>query len=126
MNRYLYEKDLRQMKLIILESRRHDAVVLELAATLGIKRQQLRKILIERSDMVFLENLPARCDAARETGDDTERLLGIPLLVQTFHLLSREEGVQVTEQYLQRIQNGVTQEAALSEARMEILEMIQS
>ncbi len=34
MNRYLYEKDLRQMKLIILESRRHDAVVQELAASL--------------------------------------------------------------------------------------------
>ncbi len=124
MNRYLYEKDLRQMKLIILESRRHDAAVMELAATLGIKRQQLRKILIERSDMMFLENLPARCDAARETGDDTERLLGIPLLTQAFHLLSREEGVSVREQYLQRIQSGTTLEGALLEAQMEILEMI--
>jgi len=126
MNRYLYEKDLRQMKLIILESRRHDAVVLELAATLGIKRQQLRKILIERSDMMFLENLPARCDAARETGDETERLLGIPLLTRAFHLLSREEGTQIREQYLQKIQNGITPEAALSEAQLEILEMIRS
>lgn len=126
MNRYLYEKDLRQIKLIILESRRHDAVVQELAATLGIKRQQLRKILIESSDMMFLENLPARCDAARETGDETERLLGIPLLVQAFHLLSREEGALVREQYLQRIQNGIPQEVALSEAQVEILEMIRS
>jgi len=126
MNRYLYEKDLRQMKLIILESRRHDAVVQELAATLGIKRQQLRKILIESSDMMFLENLPARCDAARETGDETERLLGIPLLTQAFHLLSREEGAQVREQYLQRIQNGITQEVAISKAQIEILEMIRS
>ncbi|GAA5262344.1 DUF1959 family protein [Methanocalculus sp. MC3] len=126
MNRYLYEKDLRQMKLIILESRRHDAVVQELAATLGIKRQQLRKILIESSDMMFLENLPARSDAARETGDETERLLGIPLLVQAFHLLSREEGARVREQYLQRIQNGITQEVAISKAQMEVLEMIRS
>jgi energy-converting hydrogenase A subunit M len=126
MNTYLYEKDLRQMKLTILESRRHDAVVMELAATLGIKRQQLRKILIERSDMMFLENLPARCDAARETGDETERLLGIPLLTQAFHLLSKEEGSLVREQYLQRIQNGITLEVALSEAQMEILELIRS
>lgn len=126
MNTYLYEKDLRQMKLTILESRRHDAVVLELAATLAIKRQQLRKILIERSDMMFLENLPARCDAARKTGDETERLLGIPLLTQAFHLLPKEEGERIKEQYLQRIQNGIIQDVAISEAQMEILEMIQS
>ncbi len=124
MNRYLYEKDLRQMKLIILESRRHDAAVLELAAILDIKRQQVRKILIERSDMMFLENLPARCDAARETGDETERLLGIPLLTQAFHLLSGEEGIRVREQYLQRIQNGITPEVALSEAQVDMLELI--
>ncbi|HIJ06333.1 MAG: Uncharacterized protein XE11_0939 [Methanomicrobiales archaeon 53_19] len=126
MNTYLYEKDLRQMKLTILESRRHDAVVLELAATLGIKRQQLRKILIEHFDMLFLENLPARCDAARETGDDTEKLLGIPLLTQAFRLLSKEEGDQIKEQYLERIENGITEETARSEAQMEILVLIRS
>lgn len=126
MNKYLYEKDLRQMKLIILESRRHDAAVLELAATLGIKRQQLRKILIERSDMMFLENLPARCDVAREAGDDTERLLGIPLLTQAFCLISKEDGVLIKEQYLRRIQDGIKHEAAVSEARMEMMELIRS
>ncbi|MDO9538941.1 MAG: DUF1959 family protein [Methanocalculus sp.] len=124
MTTYLYEKDLRQMKLLILESRRHDAVVQEIATTLGIKRQQLRKILVERCDMILLENLPARCDAARETDDLISQSLGIPLITQAAELLTREEGARIRMGVNVQIEHGVPRETAILEAKTEILELI--
>jgi energy-converting hydrogenase A subunit M len=61
---YLYEKDLISQKYQILMSPRHDHLVRELAAELQIPVQEIRKYLIEHLDMILLENLPARAEAA--------------------------------------------------------------
>ena len=124
MSRYLYEKDLSRMKLLILESKRHDAVVQEIATTLGIKRQALRKILIERCDMILLENLPARCDAARGTGDLISQSLGIPFITQAAGLLTREEGILIREEVLHKIERGIERETAILEGKTDLLELI--
>jgi energy-converting hydrogenase A subunit M len=63
MSEFLYVSDLRQMKYAILTSTRHDRVVRELAARLNMNIQSMRRCLIERLDMIHLENLPARYEA---------------------------------------------------------------
>jgi energy-converting hydrogenase A subunit M len=65
MSGYLYEKDLVSQKYRILVSVRHDKLVREIASELGIPLQELRRYLIEHLDMILLENLPARAEAAR-------------------------------------------------------------
>jgi len=64
MSGYLYEKDLVSQKYRILVSIRHDQLVREIATELGIPVQELRRYLIEHLDMILLENLPARAEAA--------------------------------------------------------------
>jgi energy-converting hydrogenase A subunit M len=65
MSDYLYEKDLVAQKYRILVAHRHDQLVREIASELGIPVQELRRFLIEHLDMILLENLPARAEAAQ-------------------------------------------------------------
>ncbi|MDE2548461.1 MAG: hypothetical protein O0W85_07305 [Methanocorpusculum sp.] len=62
----IYERNLQPMKLAILKGTRQDRAVIALAARLGISRQQMRKILINGCDMMILENLGPRLEAADE------------------------------------------------------------
>ena len=74
MSEYLYENDLVSQKYRILTSLRHDQLVREIASELGIPVQKLRKYLIEHLDMILLENLPARAEAAREKLSQSDEL----------------------------------------------------
>ena len=74
MSEYLYENDLVSQKYRILVSLRHDQLVREIASELGIPVQKLRKYLIEHLDMILLENLPARAEAAREKLSQSDEL----------------------------------------------------
>lgn len=58
-----YEKDLVGMKYRILISRRHDAIVSELARMSGVSKQIMRSALIHRADMILLEAIPPRYHA---------------------------------------------------------------
>ena len=94
MKDYLYEKDLRVMKMNILESTRHDMAVRELAKMFGLHRQEMRKTLVNRCDMAYLENLPTRFEAyktMKETIPETEQLLGTALLTTHLHILPNDE-----------------------------------
>ena len=88
----IYERDLRPMKLAILKGTRQDAAVLALASRLGISRQQMRKILITRCDMMTLENLGARLDAADAAarGDKIADQLSLPHLTTATGMLTPE------------------------------------
>lgn len=123
---YLYEKDLRRMKLLILGSRRHHAATQEIAAILGIHIQGARKILIEQCDMLLLENLPARCDAARRKGTEIEQQLGIHLLTQATLLIPPDKGQKAVAGVMEKIERGMEREIAFEEGRAEILELIRS
>ena len=69
MTKYLYEKDLRKMKLNILRSPLHDRLVRTLADLYNISRQEMRTQLIEKCDMILLESLPTRYDDWIKNGD---------------------------------------------------------
>ena len=57
---YLYERDLTDMKLIILSSPLHEVTMTALCKKYGIRRQVLRKKMMRLFDMSLLENIPAR------------------------------------------------------------------
>jgi energy-converting hydrogenase A subunit M len=70
MSRWIYEQDLVSQKYRILIAMRHDRIIRQIAADLGIGLQDLRKYFIEHLDMILLENLPARYEAALAAADD--------------------------------------------------------
>ncbi len=89
----IYERDLAPMKLYTLKGTRQDAAVLALALRLGLSRQAMRKILIARCDIMTLENIGPRLDAAdaAAAGDATGDALSLPHLTTALGLLSAEE-----------------------------------
>ncbi len=99
----VYERDLRSMKLLILKGTRQDEAVLEFATRLGISRQQLRKILIAKCDMMTLENIAPRLAAADAAVVDADAAsLAIPHLTTALGLLTAAEG----EGFLARVKAG--------------------
>lgn len=79
MSQWIYEQDLISQKYRILIAMRHDRIIRQIAVHLGIGLQELRKYIIEHFDMILLENLPARYEAAlreADTGDPVGRALG--------------------------------------------------
>lgn len=84
----VYERDLRSMKLLILKGTRQDAAVLSLAARLGLSRQQMRKILIAGCDMMTLENIGPRLEAADAAAEGVSDALSIPHLTTALGLLT--------------------------------------
>lgn len=86
----IYERNLQPMKLAILKGTRQDRAVTALAARLGMNRQRMRKILINGCDMMILENLGPRLEAADRaaTGDSVADALSLPHLTAATGLLS--------------------------------------
>lgn len=112
----VYERDLRSMKLLILKGTRQDEAVLALANRLGISRQQMRKILIAGCDMMTLENIGPRLEAADAVAAGDADALSIPHLTTAVGLLSAEEG----EAFLSRVQAGESVES-VKKAIQEVL-----
>jgi energy-converting hydrogenase A subunit M len=126
---YLYEKDLKGMQYNILISARHAALVSELAARYGMRRQELIKRMIDRMDMILLENLPARYEAGLEMGDaddEIARELGCELVSRYVPLVDKERMVTVIADVRTEIQNGTKREIALQQAQEKIRELIRS
>ncbi|MDI6899168.1 MAG: DUF1959 domain-containing protein [Methanolinea sp.] len=97
MKEALYEKDLTALKYAILESRRHDRMVREIAADLGIPHLLLRRYLMENLDMLLLENLPARYEQGKKFQQglpEVERALSSHLYTRAVPLVN--EGVMDT------------------------------
>lgn len=86
----IYERNLQPMKLAILKGTRQDQAVIALAARLGISRQRMRKILINGCDMMILENLGPRLEAADASAasDCIADALSLPHLTAATGLLS--------------------------------------
>ena len=115
----IYERNLQPMKLAILKGTRQDQAVLALAARLGISRQRLRKILISRCDMMTLENLGPRLEAADEAaaaGDPIADALSLPHLTAATGILPQK----TAEEYRRRAETGTP----VAELLAEILEAI--
>lgn len=112
--KYLYEKDLRQMKYNILTSTRHDETVHAIAERLGMGEAKLRRTILRRFDMSLLENLESRWQMGQEhadNGDAVAEELGCELFTRFIPLLDTE-----TMQTIYSDTTAMTQEIPFEEA----------
>jgi hypothetical protein len=126
---FLYEKDLRGMQFNILVSTRHDLVIGELAARYGLDKQRLRRRLIGELDMILLENMPARYEAWKESGDagdEVARALGQELLTRYLPLIDRESMQAIVRETKERIRGGIPPDQAVAKGREIIREVLRS
>jgi energy-converting hydrogenase A subunit M len=129
MTEFLYEKDLRAMQFNILVSTRHDLVIGELAGRYGLEKQRLRRLLIEKLDMILLENIPARYEAwvrVGDAGDEVARTLGQELLTRYIPLIDAESMQTIMTKTKAMMNNDIPAEQALARGMEEIREALRS
>ena len=127
MTGFMYEKDLSAMKYTILTSTRHDRMVREVAAELAIPQIRLRKLMMDRFDMMLLENLPARYDQgkiSRATENSVEKDLGAGLYTRAIPLISSNEMDRIKEQVQALIREGRSEQEAVTAGRHMIRDVI--
>lgn len=126
---YLYEKDLRGMAFNILASTRHEWVIGEIAARYGVRKPEVRRRMIDRMDMILLENLPARYEVWLQQGDaddDIARGLGVELLTVYIPLIEDNQMQDIAENTRERIAENDAYDEAIAEGLAKIREMMRS
>lgn len=127
MSGYLYEKDLSSMKYAILTSTRHDRMVREIAGDLGIPQLKLRRYIMDRFDMLLMENLPARYEQGmreEEGAPRPDRDLHAHLYSRAVPLVPEEDMEQIVWRVREMMENGTPEEEAVSAGRDLIREAI--
>ena len=128
MSRWIYEQDLISQKYRILIAMRHDRIIRQIAADLGIGLQDLRKYFIEHCDMILLENLPARYEAALAAGDNGDpvgRAVGRELYTTYIPLVQIHVMDAIYRHVDAQVKSGVSLEAATASGRAMIRTVIQ-
>lgn len=125
MSTYLYEKDLTSQKFAILASPRHDRMVREIAADLGIRATRLRRYMMERFDMILMENLPARYEQAkREAGSLPDTQIGAALYSRAVPLVDEESMGEIVATINQLLRKNVPDAEAVATGKKMIRELI--
>jgi hypothetical protein len=125
MSQWIYEQDLISQKYRILIAMRHDRIIRQIAAHLGIGLQELRKYIIEHYDMILLENLPARYEAAfgeADTGDPVAQALGRNLYTTYVPLVPGHVMDTIYWRVDSQVQSGVPLDVAAAGGRAMIRE----
>lgn len=129
MKEAFYEKDLTAMKYAILESRRHDRMVREIAADLGISHLLVRRYLMKNLDMLLLENLPARYEQGKkfqESLPEVERALSSHLYTRAVPLVEERVMDAVVAATKEKIAAGIPIAEAVSAGKAMIRQVILS
>ena len=127
MSGYLYQNDLSSMKLAILASTRHDRMVREIASELGIPQIRLRKRMMDRFDMLLLENLPARYEQGmreREQVPRPGRELGAGIYTRAVPLILEDDMDAIAGKVRLMIAEGRPPEEAVEAGRAMMRELI--
>jgi hypothetical protein len=127
MSGYLYEKDLSSMKYAILTSTRHDRMVREIADDLGIPQLKLRRYIMDRFDMLLMENLPARYEEGMRLTAEApavERDLKTHLYSRAVPLIQDKEMECILFRVKEMMENGTPEREAVSAGRRLIREAI--
>jgi energy-converting hydrogenase A subunit M len=127
--KYLYEKDLRQMKYNILVSTKHGLMVRQIAARLDMSEAKVRLILIARFDMSLLENLQARWEMGEQyadTDDPVARELGCDLFTRFIPLMDEKTMHTICDDTKAMIRDGTPDLQALDAGKAKIREAILS
>jgi energy-converting hydrogenase A subunit M len=125
MSTYLYEKDLTSQKFAILASPRHDRMVREIADDLGIKATRLRRYMMDRFDMILMENLPARYEQAKkEAGTLHDTQIGASLYSRAVPLVDEERMEEIVAIVYQILRKNVPEAEAVATGKKMIRELI--
>jgi hypothetical protein len=117
------------MQFNILASTRHEWVISEISARYGVRRPEVKRRMIDRMDMILLENLPARYEVWQQQGDrqdDIARSLGVELLTVYIPLLEDNQMQDIAQNTRQRIADSDAYDEAIAEGMAKIREMIRS
>ncbi len=115
-----HEKDLRQLKYHILTSPRHDRAVRGMAGMLGMGIQPFRRVLIERLDMQYLENLAGRYEQWEAWGDrddPLDRAIGRELFTRYLPLIDPEGMDRIRAEATASVEAGTPEPDATGQAR---------
>jgi len=121
------EKDLRPLKYHILTSPRHDRAVREMAGMLSLGIQPFRRILIERLDMQYLENLAGRYDQWEHYGDrkdPLDRALGRELFTRYLPMVDTEGMDRIRAEARAAVEAGGDLAGAAGLARARLAEVL--
>jgi hypothetical protein len=127
MSPWIYEQDLVSQKYRILIAIRHDRIIRQIAADLGIGLQDLRRYIIEHFDMILLENLPARYEAALNASGDSDpvaRAVGRDLYTTYIPLVPAGVMENIYRKTTAKIQSGIPLDEAVAQARAMVREAI--
>jgi energy-converting hydrogenase A subunit M len=125
MSTYLYEKDLTSQKFAILASPRHDRMVREIADDLGVRATRLRRYMMDRFDMILMENLPARYEQAkREAGTLHDTQIGATLYSRAVPLVDEERMEEIVAVVYQLLRRNVPEAEAVASGKTMIRELI--
>jgi energy-converting hydrogenase A subunit M len=128
MSGWLYEQDLMAQKYRILIATRHDRILRTVASDLGIGVQELRKTLIERLDMILLENLPARYEAAiaadQKVDDAVALALGRSMYSTGIPLVPESRMDEILRTTKERLDRGTSTPEAIAAGKTLIREAI--
>jgi hypothetical protein len=127
MSTFLYEKDLTSMKYTILASPRHDRMVREIADDLGVQATKLRRFIMDRFDMILMENLPARYEQGRKdlaTEPVPDRNLGSMLYTRAVPLIDDEKMREIVAAVNGLLNRGVPEKEAVAAGKTMIREVI--
>ncbi|RPI37180.1 MAG: DUF1959 domain-containing protein [Methanoregulaceae archaeon] len=125
MTQWIYEQDLISQKYRILISTRHDRIIRQIATDLGIGLQDLRKYIMEHCDMILLENLPARYEAALLADGNTDpvaRAVGRDLYTTSIPLVPPDVMENIYLKIAAKVQSGTSGEEAVAEGRAMVRE----
>ncbi len=122
----IYERDLKQMKLVSLRSPYHKEKVKMIAQHFKISEQLLRKKLIEKLDMMSLECLAVRYDTWLIEGDKDplKKAIGCELYTKYIPLFSEEEMATALKMAERSVNNGKTIKQAAEEAIIHLVEIL--
>jgi len=108
-----YQYDLTRIKYATITSWRHDEVVQEIASDLGCNVQTMRKILMERVDMILLESVAPRyytyTSGQHDKNGDIASILKKYLYTRVIPLVSEEQMNQIITEVQSMIDTGTTQ-----------------
>lgn len=127
MSGYLYEKDLAAMKYAILISSRHDRMVREIAEDIAVSPQKVRKHIIERFDMLLLENLPARYYQGKLSArkdPPLDRALRRTLYTRAVPIIDDDRLGEIHLQVRKMIADGIEEDQAAERGRKMIGEVL--
>ncbi|MCK9277306.1 MAG: DUF1959 domain-containing protein [Methanoculleus sp.] len=129
MTRYLYEKDLRQMKYTILTSTKHDEAVRDIARRIGLTDAKLRMVMIRRFDMSLLENIEARWEMGQQHADGDDPVaeeLGRELFTRFIPLVDPGTMQSIYNETKAMMTDGSSADEALARGKARIREAVLS